>query len=1233
MTEAEQPAIQITTANRRFEGHKDSVSAVAVFPDRRRMVTASYDGTLRLWDLEEGAVLKIMKGHCNEVAGIAVSGDGQWIASGDFGGEVIAWNRDGEPLTQLIKVHSNKVFSLDFSPDSTFLASGSFDTITKLWSTKTWRVQGDPINCGPGSGAQIFCVRYSPSGEYLAIATKNDIQIWNPRKSQRIVKFQGHSVFNRGWNYSLAWTPDSKQLVSAGSTSDPTIRIWDSSTWQQVGEPCKGHTDTIYMVALNPTGTLIASASEDQQVHLWRLSDRRTIAIFKHPNQVYCVTFSADGKHIFSGGRGAMISKWAVPFLEDIPEDQVSVLKDPLREDTLEEHAANDAQQTDCEILAINTTARNACITGDLPTAVRLFTQEINADGNDYNSYANRSFVKARNSDWDCALDDALKSISIQPSLIGCVSEGIALCGKRQFQDAMKAFDIASMYVDADLNKTRLLLLIKAIALFNANQRDEAILRVQVLTTTRPNPSSLACGIVEAYLHMQLGMDALDYARHNEAADHFTAAVNTIGFPSMSAIHSRYDIFVVLFGWDLKSLWQTAHQNRCNVLLRAGRLPEAIEAYRYMMDRADEATKARCIDWSTAFTQDCGMLYTAAIDLDFATDTIFANRSKARSGEMLWDGALLDVEKVIKVNPSSYFGYQLKHAVLHGAHRYDEAIDAFQTMLSKLENAPDTQTQKLRQQYVNPSEVKGAIQQTVKAQLDDAPHRLLDTFTGRLCDREAQINAFITSTEYKEILSSKLMHVDLRMEHIKDVVAMYFRCVTLSHRWEGKEPLLHDVQDKVVDELNPVDGIMKLQSFCKTARAAGYRWGWIDSCCIDQANNVELQTSLNSMFVWYRTSALTMVYLSDVPPSSKPGALAKSAWNTRGWTVPEFLAPKVIRFYQSDWTPYLDDCSPNHKQSVAIMQELEDATGIDAQILVAFRPGMINAREKLQWASTRVTAVEEDIAYSLFGIFGVQLPIMYGEKKQKALGRLLQEIIAESGDITALDWVGTSSEFNSCLPADITSYEAPPYKLPSISEDEMPKLVSSLKSTVTVESALKMYSSLDCLSAPRFAHRRLHLPCNAFPITEVRRRFIRYEETYFTYEVKADGLRDLEITTENKLLQFSRGRPARPGRSFLLVRPWDRRLQLSDYADDTESMYDFTLPSPWPIEQCPVDSDSSERAMRLIIRLGQPFSAFLLAQQRGGEYKRIASDRDIIAQVKDVNSVQGMTDVRTLEIL
>jgi hypothetical protein len=149
-----------------------------------------------------------------------------------------------------------------------------------------------------------------------------------------------------------------------------------------------------------------------------------------------------------------------------------------------------------------------------------------------------------------------------------------------------------------------------------------------------------------------------------------------------------------------------------------------------------------------------------------------------------------------------------------------------------------------------------------------------------------------------------------------------------------------------------------------------------------------------------------------------------------------------------------------------------------------------------------------------------------------------------------------------------------------------------------------------------------------------------------TFGVKADGLRDLLVTTEDKLIHLLRERPSQ--QSFLLIRPWDRSLlELADNADrpdlsDTESIEDWFMPAS-PLHDSPVgslsgdygsvDSSTYLRALRLIAHLGQPFSAFLVAQQRGGEYKRIASDQNIIAQVKDMTAVRDMMDVRTLEIL
>lgn len=199
-----------------------------------------------------------------------------------------------------------------------------------------------------------------------------------------------------------------------------------------------------------------------------------------------------------------------------------------------------------------------------------------------------------------------------------------------------------------------------------------------------------------------------------------------------------------------------------------------------------------------------------------------------------------------------------------------------------------------------------------------------------------------------------------------------------------------------------------------------------------------------------------------------------------------------------------------------------------------------------------------------------------------------------------------------------------------LSEDEIQTEVSSLRqNTVAVDLALKLYALLKSMSAPRFANRRLHLPCISFRVTEVKQRRCLYRENHFIYGVKADGLQDLLITTSERLIQFSRGRPTR--QMFFLVRPWDRRLlEQLDFVDDARSAVtlsetgsqsdgsdEFTGgPS--------VEEEHHSRALRMMVHLGQPFGAFLLAHQRVGEYRRIASDYNIIARAKDVASVGSM---------
>ncbi|KAG1723045.1 WD40-repeat-containing domain protein [Suillus lakei] len=247
-----------------------------------------------------------------------------WVRDADTG-KVVAGPLDG---------HTQLVLALDISPDGRILASGSYDRTVILWDTSTWQRKGDPLLCG----ACVRCVRFSPIGK-LAVATDKDIQIWDLDRRKRLARFKGHHDFNNAWNNSLTWTPDGAQLLSAGSQDDPVIRSWDTSTWQQAGDPWTGHDEDkpIAHIILNPAGTLLASASYDHTVRLWQLPTGTEVARFQHSDGVFRVAFSLDGHSIFGGGghdhdhdhdhntNGTEVSQW------DIPEQVLAAVRsDPL---------------------------------------------------------------------------------------------------------------------------------------------------------------------------------------------------------------------------------------------------------------------------------------------------------------------------------------------------------------------------------------------------------------------------------------------------------------------------------------------------------------------------------------------------------------------------------------------------------------------------------------------------------------------------------------------------------------------------------------------------------------------------------------------------------------------------------------------------------------------------------------------------------------------------------------
>ncbi|RYO37679.1 hypothetical protein AA0111_g2633 [Alternaria arborescens] len=218
--------------------------------------------------------------------------------------------------------------------------------------------------------------------------------------------------------------------------------------------------------------------------------------------------------------------------------------------------------------------------------------------------------------------------------------------------------------------------------------------------------------------------------------------------------------------------------------------------------------------------------------------------------------------------------------------------------------------------------------------------------------------------------------------------------VILSHTWGNDEDEV--TYDDIItgNAENKAYGYAKIRFCMKQACLDGIRHMWVDTCCINKSNSTELSQAINSMFRWYKESAKCYVYLPDVSINQVPDEIWKSnflqnRWATRGWTLQELLAPSSVEFFSSEGQRI------GNKQTLEAL--LHDMTAISIDALRGTPLCEFTDLERMSWMEKRQTKHPEDKAYALLGMFGVQMPLIYGEGSRNAFARLRETIKLHSG--------------------------------------------------------------------------------------------------------------------------------------------------------------------------------------------------------------------------------------------
>jgi hypothetical protein len=236
--------------------------------------------------------------------------------------------------------------------------------------------------------------------------------------------------------------------------------------------------------------------------------------------------------------------------------------------------------------------------------------------------------------------------------------------------------------------------------------------------------------------------------------------------------------------------------------------------------------------------------------------------------------------------------------------------------------------------------------------------------------------------------------------------------VILSHTWGRDEVTFQDIQNP--EKAKRKRGFRKLEECCKKAQSDGFQWVWIDTCCIDKSSSAEMSEAINSMYQWYLRSQICYAYMEDVHSEED---FSRSRWFTRGWTLQELIAPSIVEFYTLQW----DEIGT--KMSLA--ENVSRITAIDESILKDNSQMVkINVASRMSWASKRQTTRIEDQAYCLMGLFGINMPLLYGEGR-RAFHRLQEEIMKMHEDYTLFAWAEPwGSMAGHCNPVKaLTSYQ------------------------------------------------------------------------------------------------------------------------------------------------------------------------------------------------------------------
>ena len=302
--------------------HPEKIISIALKPEDTMLASASWDGTIILWDITEDVKKrklprKFPAGNTSKIWSIAFSKNDKILASGSEDGTITLWDLDADKQSHLPKEHKAGVRSLAFSPDGTKLVSGSFEGTVILWDVATWQPIRPPLK----QDEKVRSVAFSPDGKWLATGSWHNltrsgsqgiVRMWNVATLEEKKPLKDSSLKLVD---AVAFSPDNRTLAAGGFPN--TLFLWDVENRESLDSPLslpvKSSIKSIAFSHPLNDRALLASGTANGRIILWDLATRRPLAQWQgHKGAVGSIAFSWDNKSLVSGGKDGKVKVWDV---------------------------------------------------------------------------------------------------------------------------------------------------------------------------------------------------------------------------------------------------------------------------------------------------------------------------------------------------------------------------------------------------------------------------------------------------------------------------------------------------------------------------------------------------------------------------------------------------------------------------------------------------------------------------------------------------------------------------------------------------------------------------------------------------------------------------------------------------------------------------------------------------------------------------------------------------------